>query len=147
MTADPSEPQRAAPSPLAWATLALVFAVGVGVALIGAELAGVTNLLDDHPPAPRPAHPADPAEVPRLIAKGWDAASREDWTRAETLFRSALELDPEHDEATYGYGYVMLMEGRTAEATTHLCRARDAEERTIRREVAAMIESNALSCP
>ncbi|MEZ4236604.1 MAG: tetratricopeptide repeat protein [Myxococcota bacterium] len=90
----------------------------------------------------RPIPP--PRSRPCSIAAGSFAGSNP--SKAGALFREALELQPDHDEANYGYGYIMLMQNRRAEATAHLCRARSSSDPEIRTDVTGLIDHNALKC-
>ena len=94
------------------------------------------------PPAPEPA----PADISDLLAGGWKAAEN-DTSAAAAFFREALKRAPDDDDANYGYGYVMLMDNRTKEATAHLCRARNATDPETRQDVNGLIETHGLTCP
>lgn len=98
-------------------------------------------------PPPKVVPPAEPTEsVTKLIKRGWDLAD-DDRPKAEKLFRRAVDLAPADDEAAYGYGYVLLMQGREADATKYLCRARKAQRADTRQDVNGMIANYGLKCP
>ena len=63
------------------------------------------------------------------------------------MFRRAVDLAPNDDEAAYGYGYVLLMQDRVAEATKYLCRARRAKRADTRQDVNGLIASRKIVCP
>jgi Flp pilus assembly protein TadD len=65
---------------------------------------------------------------------------------AAELFAEALEVRPGDHEANYGYGYAMVRAGNVAAARSYLCRAQGASDIEIRREVASLLERNALTC-
>ena len=67
--------------------------------------------------------------------------------QAQRLFRQALDVEPQNEEAGYGYGYALLLQGQDAEATTWMCRFRNSSDPEIRQEVAGIVRSHALQCP
>jgi Flp pilus assembly protein TadD len=81
-----------------------------------------------------------------LLDRGWQLAGTKP-KQAGAVFRDALRLDPDHAEANYGYGYIMLMQNRRTEATDHLCRARTAKDPEIRQDVNGLIDARGLQCP
>ena len=58
----------------------------------------------------------------------------------------ALLASPNHSDASYGYGYVLLKRGAEAEAKPHLCRALGNGDAQTAREIKALLSKNALSC-
>ncbi|MCB9687452.1 MAG: tetratricopeptide repeat protein [Alphaproteobacteria bacterium] len=66
---------------------------------------------------------------------------------AQRSFRSALDIDPTNEEAAYGMGYTLLLQGKNAEATPWLCRVRNSRNAEIRQDATGMIAARQLSCP
>ena len=149
---DPDAPGASAPGPSG---------PGASAHALGAPSPVPTEAAPSHAPAPPPvlkpapvlpppspdggaADPAPSAEptesVAKLIKRGWDLAD-DDRPKAEKLFRRAVDLAPNDDEAAYGYGYVLLMQDRVAEATKYLCRARRASAATRVSDVNGLIAS------
>jgi len=107
---------------------------------------------EPEPPEPESAPaPVEPAPAPQAspvrsyIKQGWSVASR-DPARGAEAFRKALELRPGHDEATYGLGYCLLKLDQKPAAAVHLCDARNTPDAEIRRDVAALLANNGLTC-
>jgi predicted Zn-dependent protease len=79
------------------------------------------------------------------VTQGWNTADS-DPSRARTLFGEALEKQPGHHEANYGYGYALLKMGKADDAKSYLCRAKSSRDIDIQREVSGLLERNGLSC-
>lgn len=67
--------------------------------------------------------------------------------RAERLFQQALAADPAHDDANYGYGYLLLQRNETAKAAPYLCRARSSPQADVRQDVNGLIANYRITCP
>lgn len=100
---------------------------------------------------PKASPKAEPAAAPkasspaRLIDAGWGAVGS-DAAKAAGLFRQAMDASPGNAEASYGYGYALLQEGRASEALPHLCRALSTGSVDVQREVNGLLSRNALNC-
>jgi hypothetical protein len=96
-------------------------------------------------PTPRvsPA-PASPAAWQQHLAAGWKVVERDPRAAGEH-FREALTDRPSNADAHYGYGYALLKQGKSGEATRHLCIARSTDE-SIRREISGLMSEHGLSC-
>lgn len=103
------------------------------------------------PPKPAPAPSPEPGPAPApsgpgaLVNAGWGSVDR-DLARAEDLFSQALALAPGHSEANYGYGYVLLKQGRVAEAKIPLCSALASGKPQSQLEIRALLSKNSMSC-
>ena len=95
-------------------------------------------------PGPTPAPRG--AAVKAILTKAWDAADA-DPAAAQALFEEAMSKAPANEDAVYGLGYVLLMQGSDAAATPYLCRARAAQDAETRQDAIGMIDSHHLSCP
>jgi hypothetical protein len=96
-------------------------------------------------PAPAPA-PASGESASALAKRGWDLADSAP-TEAEKLFVKALSVEPTHDDANYGYGYLLLQRSKVVEAAPYLCRARRSKSADIRQDVNGLIASYGVACP
>ncbi len=102
-------------------------------------------------PPPRPAPKPVPkpksqrVDVGRLVDQGW-AKADSDIAGAKRLFKAALDASPNHVEAHYGYGYVLLSSGAKEAARPHLCVAMQRGSLDTRREARSLLTNNGLSC-
>jgi Flp pilus assembly protein TadD len=80
-----------------------------------------------------------------LVQKGWNVAEGNP-SQAQGLFRQALDLEPNNDEAAYGFGYTLLLQDRTADATPWLCKVRNSRIAEVRQDASGMILSRQLQC-
>ncbi len=72
---------------------------------------------------PTPAKAQDcPAAVEQLLADGWSAYRRDDFSRADTLFRRASAICPQDIGVITGLGYAAMRLGRTEEARSLFAR-------------------------
>jgi outer membrane biosynthesis protein TonB len=105
-----------------------------------------------NPPTPPPATPKPPApkveSASALIDKGWAAVDRGSLGSAASAFEKALAQAPGNADAQYGYGYVLLKQGDTDGAKTHLCKALSSAGASsdVARDVNGLLAGNGLSC-
>ena len=99
-------------------------------------------------PSPRPAPPPSPPSesAAALASRAWDLADRSP-SEAERLFQRALSVDPHHDDANYGYGYLLLQRNETTKAAVYLCRARSSRKADVKQDVNGLIANYGLTCP
>ncbi len=107
-------------------------------------------------PAPAPPPPSDVVRVappaPKansgkgLVKEGWSLASR-DPVAASTRFEAALAVSPSDPEAHYGLGYCLNKLGNPSAANPHLCLALTDGNPDVVRDVRALLERSALTCP
>lgn len=92
--------------------------------------------------------PSGGQSVSKLVDKAWDAVDRGSLSSAATTFQSALSQDPNHTDANYGYGYVLLKQGRKDDAKRHLCKALQTAggDPTVTRDVNGLLSANGLTC-
>jgi Tfp pilus assembly protein PilF len=57
-----------------------------------------------------------------------------------------LDSDPDNAEAMYGYGYILLSEGKTDSAKTWLCKALSSDNVDTQREVRGVLDTKKLAC-
>jgi hypothetical protein len=96
-------------------------------------------------PAPSPA-PATGGSAGALAKRGWEVADTNP-SEAEKLFIQALGVEPTHDDANYGYGYLLLQRNKVVESAPYLCRARRSKAADIRQDVNGLIASHGVACP
>lgn len=96
------------------------------------------------PPSPRAA-PQSPGSAREWALQGWSTVDRAP-AEALTSFQRALAIQPGHADATYGYGYALLMSGRPIDARPHLCKALTGATRETQREIRALLQRKQLSC-
>jgi hypothetical protein len=97
-------------------------------------------------PQPAKPLPTPSANAGHAVKRGWEAADRDQWLVAERWFRRALDAAPEDEEAKHGYGYALLMQGKSREAATFLCPLRKSRSEDTRREIESFIEHRGLPC-
>jgi len=98
------------------------------------------------PQTPKSAAAMGTRSVSGWIKEGWRLVDSGGHTKAAKSFRQALDLDPSHFEANYGYGYAMLKQGDPAEARHYLCIASGSNDRSTQTEVLAILRRNGMSC-
>jgi len=54
--------------------------------------------------------------VDMLVTRAQLCAVKQDWSQAESVYREALDKDPERADAWRGLGYVLRKQGQTADA-------------------------------
>jgi hypothetical protein len=92
-------------------------------------------------PAARPTRPSRQA----LIDRGWSSVEN-DPLAAAAAFDRAMAERPSDAEANYGYGYSLVRQGNPQAATFYLCRSLAGANTETRREVAALLGRNGLTC-
>lgn len=104
--------------------------------------------------AARAALPKDPAvpkavNVKAAVDAGWKAVDKGKLSEAAAQFKKGLDSSPDDAAANQGYGYVLLQQGQTAQATGYLCRAlaKAGPSSDVGREASGMIARNDLTCP
>ena len=80
-----------------------------------------------------------------LVKRGWDNLDSNAGA-AKTSFRQALDKQPAHAEANYGYGYLLLQEGNASGARSYLCKAMTSSDVDTRNEVTGVMGAANLSC-
>jgi serine/threonine-protein kinase len=99
-------------------------------------------------PVPKPVAPPRPrAPTARsLVADGWKAIDRGDLPAATHCFEQAIVLDPGLPEAHYGYGYILLENGKTEAGLLHLCAALRTGDAEVKRDISGLFAARSLSC-
>lgn len=94
------------------------------------------------PPEPKAA------SVSSLVDKGWGAVDKGKLDAASATFKQAVSQNPEHADANFGYGYVLLKQGQRDLAKKHLCRALQnaGGSSDVGREANGMLQNNGMSC-
>jgi hypothetical protein len=96
---------------------------------------------------PTPPRVAPTTNVRAMVEEGWSKLDLGDTSGAGEAFRAALDRRPADPEASYGYGYVLVEQGRAAAARPYLCvaAASDGSSMTAR-EARAVLDRNGLAC-
>lgn len=94
------------------------------------------------PEAPRPAV----RSVSTMIDAGWSKVDRGSLVGAASEFQAALAARPGSGEANLGYGYVLVEQGRSAQAVRYLCTARDNASGSTSAEARGILSRLELSC-
>lgn len=97
------------------------------------------------PPRPAPRAPAGPS-VDALLKQGWGQMSSNP-SGARASFDKVLATQPDHSEAAYGVGYVLLQQGDKDGAQHWLCKSLRGADVDTAREVRGLLERNTLACP
>jgi len=132
----------------AFTAVALALMIGIG---------GLVAILVAAPAPPPPPIPipieAPPVDVPAPPTEDLGSLIRQGWTHADSdpdealkLFKVALALSPEHQEANLGAGYVHRKVGNPAAAKKPLCKAASGSNREIQREASALLSASGLNC-
>ena len=109
---------------------------------------GVVSVEPEADPEPEP----EPKPKPRvdslqtLLSKGWSLVESNPAAAAGT-FRKAIDMNGQHPEANYGYGYALLAQDNVSGAKPFLCTAKAGNDIETKRDVSAMLTQHNLTCP
>ena len=113
------------------------------------EEAGVPETPDDAPVASPPTAEAAPAPRRRpekaLSEQGWALVGAQP-EAAKAKFNEALAVAPNHADARYGLGYVLLNQGDLDAALPHLCKALASGQTDIVTDVRGLLARSGGSC-